>query len=117
MKRGIPVLYRNSLKNHHLILAIILILSILLQRSDGGALGGLGGGSANFSGMLEGRRSADFLTKLTTVVGILFLANSLFLAILTKNKSESSVIQNKEIEEIVIPEQPESNDAIIPDTE
>lgn len=101
----------------HAVLAIILILSILLQRSDGGALGGLGGGSANFSGMLEGRRSADFLTKLTTVVGILFLANSLFLAILTKNKSESSVIQNKEIEEIVIPEQPESNDAIIPDTE
>ena len=43
----------------HAILAIVLILSVLLQRSDGGALGGLGGG-ANFSGMLEGRRSADF---------------------------------------------------------
>ena len=31
----------------HAILAIVLILSVLLQRSDGGALGGLGGG-ANF---------------------------------------------------------------------
>ena len=60
-----------------------------LQRSDGGALGGLGGGSSNFSGMLEGRRSADFLTKLTTVVGALFLANSLFLAILTKSKMKA----------------------------
>ena len=55
----------------HAILALVLILSVLLQRSDGGALGGLGGG-ANFSGMLEGRRSADFLTKLTTIIGVLF---------------------------------------------
>ena len=101
----------------HAVLAIILILSVLLQRSDGGALGGLGGGSANFSGMLEGRRSADFLTKLTTIVGVLFLANSLFLAILTKNKNENSVIKNEEIEEIIIPEKSENNDAIIPDTE
>ena len=31
----------------HAILAILLVLSVLLQRSDGGALGGLGGG-ANF---------------------------------------------------------------------
>ena len=67
--------------------------------------------------MLKGRRSADFLTKLTTIVGVLFLANSLFLAILTKNKSESSVIQNDEIEKIVIPDKSENNDAIIPDTE
>ena len=101
----------------HAVLAIILILSVLLQRSDGGALGGLGGGSANFSGMLEGRRSADFLTKLTTIVGVLFLANSLFLAILTKNKNESSVIQSEEIQEIVIPDKSEKNETIIPDTE
>ena len=101
----------------HAILAIFLIFSVLLQRSDGGALGGLGGGSTNFSGMLEGRRSADFLTKLTTVIGVLFLANSLFLAILTKNDNEASVIQNEEIEKIVIPDEQENNDTIIPDTE
>ncbi len=101
----------------HAILAIFLIFAVLLQRSDGGALGGLGGGSTNFSGMLEGRRSADFLTKLTTVIGVLFLANSLFLAILTKNDNEASVIQNEEIEKIVIPDKQENNDTIIPDTE
>ena len=101
----------------HAILAIILIFSVLLQRSDGGALGGLGGGSSNFSGMLEGRRSADFLTKLTTVVGALFLANSLFLAILTKSKNESSVIKSDEIQELAIPDKPEIDSVIIPDTE
>ncbi len=101
----------------HAILALILILAILLQRSDGSALGGLGGGG-NFSGMLEGRRSVDFLTKLTTVVAALFLANSLFLAILTKNKNSESVIKSQEIKETIIPEESEnSNDIIIPDSE
>ena len=100
----------------HAILAIVLIISVLLQRSDGGALGGLGGG-ANFSGMLEGRRSADFLTKLTTIIGVLFLANSLFLAILTKNKNDSSVIQSEEIKEIVVPSETDGDKTIIPDTE
>ena len=100
----------------HAILALVLILSVLLQRSDGGALGGLGGG-ANFSGMLEGRRSADFLTKLTTIIGVLFLANSLFLAILTKNKNDSSVISSDEIEEVIAPNENNDNKAIIPDTE
>ena len=100
----------------HAILALVLILSVLLQRSDGGALGGLGGG-ANFSGMLEGRRSADFLTKLTTIIGVLFLANSLFLAILTKNKNYRSVINSEEIEEVVLPSDIKDDKAIIPDTE
>ena len=100
----------------HAILAIVLILSVLLQRSDGGALGGLGGG-ANFSGMLEGRRSADFLTRLTTIIGVLFLANSLFLAILTKNKNDSSIIGSEEIEEVIVPGESNVNKAIIPDTE
>ena len=100
----------------HAILAIILIISVLIQRSDGGALGGLGGG-ANFSGMLEGRRSADFLTKLTTIIGVLFLANSLFLAILTKSKNENSVIKSDEIEEILVPNESNDDKTIIPDTE
>ena len=67
--------------------------------------------------MLEGRRSADFLTKLTTIIGVLFLANSLFLAILTKNKNDSSVISSEEIEEVVVPDDTIDNKAIIPDTE
>ena len=59
----------------HAILAIALIVVILLQRSDGGALGGIGGG--NFSGMLTGRSSANFLTKLTAVLAAEHLAKQL----------------------------------------
>ena len=97
----------------HAILAIILIVVILLQRSDGGALGGIGGGS--FSGMLTGRSSANFLTKFTAIIAALFLGNSLFLAILSGNLKEQSIINNTTVEEIL----PEDNKkkSIVPDTE
>ena len=98
----------------HALLAIFLIVIILLQRSDGGALGGIGGG--NFSGMLTGRSSANFLTKLTAIVAGLFLANSLFLAILSGNLKEESIINDSEVEEIL--ENSNTNDKpIVPDTE
>ena len=46
----------------HLIVAIFLVAVILLQRSEGGALDGLGGGSgaANF---LTARGTGNFLTR------------------------------------------------------
>ena len=43
-------------------ISIILIISVLIQRSDGGALGGLGGG-ANFSGMLRRQKKCGFFDK------------------------------------------------------
>ena len=98
----------------HGILAIFLIVIILLQRSDGGALGGIGGGS--FSGMLTGRSSANFLTKLTAIVAGLFLANSLFLAILSGNLKEDSIINNTNFEEL-LEEDDASDMPIVPDTE
>ena len=82
----------------HAILALTLIVIILLQRSDGGALGGIGGGS--FSGMLTGRSSANFLTKLTAVIAALFLGNSLLLAILSGNLKEKSIINETTIEDL-----------------
>ena len=81
----------------HAILALTLIVIILLQRSDGGALGGIGGGS--FSGMLTGRSSANFLTKLTAVIAALFLGNSLLLAILSGNLKEKSIVNETTIED------------------
>ena len=97
----------------HAVLALVLIVVILLQRSDGGALGGIGGG--NFSGMLTGRSSANFLTKFTAVIAALFLGNSLLLAILSSNLKEDSIINNTTIDEIM-PKNDEKK-SIVPDTE
>ena len=98
----------------HAFLAIFLIVIILLQRSDGGALGGLGGG--NFSGMLTGRSSANLLTKLTAVIAALFLANSLLLAVLSGNLKDKTIINNIELEDI-IEENNNLDKPIVPDTE
>ena len=96
----------------HAVLALTLIVIILMQRSDGGALGGIGGGS--FSGMLTGRSSANFLTKLTAVIAALFLANSLFLAILSGSLKEKSIVNDAEIEDFSVDE---NIKPIVPETE
>ena len=99
----------------HLVLAIILVIVILLQRSDGGALGGIGGGS--FSGMLTGRSSANFLTKITAVIAGLFLCNSLFLAVLSGNFKDKSIINDTQIEDILGTDSNNADKPIVPDTE
>ena len=77
----------------HLILAVSLVTVILLQRSDGGALGGLGGGDAGgFGNLLSGRQSANMLTRTTTILATCFIATSLILAILASRTSQTSSI-------------------------
>lgn len=58
----------------HLLLAIALIGVILLQRSEGGALGMGGGG---MSGFLTGRATANLLTRATAVLAALFFLTSM----------------------------------------
>lgn len=62
----------------HVLLAITLVAVVLLQRSEGGALG-IGGGGG---GLMTGRGAADLLTRSTAVLAALFFATSIFLAIL-----------------------------------
>ena len=64
----------------HLVIALFLIAVILLQRSEGGALGmGGGGGGGEF---LTGRGAASALTKATWGLGAAFIATSMLLTIL-----------------------------------
>ncbi|MBM3567595.1 MAG: preprotein translocase subunit SecG [Alphaproteobacteria bacterium] len=71
----------------HVLLAVALIGVVLLQRSEGGALG-IGGSGANF---MSGRGAANLLTRATAILAAAFMATSITLAILatagTKPKS------------------------------
>ncbi len=58
----------------HLLLAIIMIGLILLQRSEGGALGIGGGGGGGF---MTGRATANFLTRATAFLAGLFFLTSM----------------------------------------
>lgn len=59
------------------LIALALVGTILMQRSEGGALG-IGGGPG---GMMSARGAGNFLTKATTVLATLFLAMCILLAI------------------------------------
>jgi preprotein translocase subunit SecG len=75
----------------HVILAVTMVILVLLQRSDGGALGGIGGG-ASFGGVMSGRQSANFLTRATAVLAACFMGTSLLLAILASNTTQPTSI-------------------------
>ena len=64
----------------HLVVCIALIGLVLLQRSEGGALGMGGGGSG---ALMSGRGAADALAKMTQVAGGFFLVTSLALTLLS----------------------------------
>ena len=63
----------------HLFIAIAMIGVILLQKSEGGALGMGGGG---MSGFMTGRSTANLLTRTTAVLAACFFATSIALAVL-----------------------------------
>ena len=74
----------------HLFLAIALVAVVLLQRSEGGALG-MGGGT--MGGMMTTRGTANLLTRATAVLAACFIATSLILAILSSsNKAPTSIL-------------------------
>lgn len=77
----------------HLLLAIALVSVVLLQRSEGGALGmGGGGGGGGMGGFMTGRGAADLLTRTTAFLAAGFMATSLTLAILSSNERTSGSI-------------------------
>jgi preprotein translocase subunit SecG len=70
----------------HLLVCICLIGLVLLQRSEGGALGMGGGGGG---GLVSGRGAADALARMTSVAGGFFLVTSLGLTMLSGAASSS----------------------------
>lgn len=65
----------------HIVIAVVLIAIILLQQGKGATAGAAFGSGAS-STVFGSRGSASFLTRLTSVLAFLFLANSLWLAYL-----------------------------------
>ena len=64
------------------IVAAVLVGVILMQRSEGGGLGV--GGSP--SGFMSARGAADFLTRSTTILAVLFVGLSIALAVIASVK-------------------------------
>lgn len=67
----------------HLLVAIFLVAVILLQRSEGGALDGLGG-SNGASSFLSARGTGNFLTRTTAILATIFIITSISLSLYYK---------------------------------
>ena len=97
----------NILLVLNIIFAIILVLLVLLQKSEGGALGiGVSQESFMFS-----RTAGNFMTKATALVATLFIVCSLALTIVSRGDlaPTSSVLDNVEQESEDTPSIPENN--------
>ncbi|MGC2522044.1 MAG: preprotein translocase subunit SecG, partial [Stellaceae bacterium] len=63
----------------HIMVAIALVGVVLLQKSEGGALGMGGGG---MSGFMTGRSTANLLTRATAILAATFMTTSVLLVVL-----------------------------------
>ena len=78
----------------HLLIAMALIFVVLLQRSEGGALG-IGGSGSGLGGLFSPRGAASTLTKTTAVLGILFFTTSMALTLLSLGTRAPTSILNQ----------------------
>ena len=97
----------NILLIINIILATFLVILVLIQKSEGGALG-IGVSQDNF---MFSRSAGNFLTKATAFIATLFIICSLALTILSRGELQptTSVIDKIEENDDEAPKVPENN--------
>tara|TARA_Y100000816_G_C26008878_1_gene527416 strand:+ start:736 stop:1038 length:303 start_codon:yes stop_codon:yes gene_type:complete len=97
----------NILLVLNIILAVILVLLVLMQKSEGGALG-IGVSQEN---MMFSKTAGNFMTKATAVVAALFIICSLGLTIISRGDlaPSTSVLDTVEEKQEDTPAIPENN--------
>src|SRR5215475_2009613 len=88
----------------HFLIAISLVGVVLLQKSEGGALGMGGGG---MSGFMSGRSTANLLTRTTAILAAAFFATSIGLALLAgAQRTPHSIVDTPATSAPAAPAQP-----------
>lgn len=97
-----------------IIIGLLLITSVLFQKTDEDSLSGIGGGASN-AGMMPHKNSTSPLIRFTMWLFVLFMINSLFLAIISMrhNRGSSTMMERHMQEQSAT----ESGEASIPEVE
>ena len=97
----------NILITLNIILAFVLVIVILLQRSEGGALG-LGVSQDNFTST---RTIGNFLTKFTSIIAALFIISSIVIVAISRDdfRETQSVLEKEQETDSSLPQIPESS--------
>ena len=90
----------------NIILAVILVISVLLQKSEGGALG-IGVSQDNFT---TARTMGSFLTKFTAIIAALFIICSVVIVAISRDelRETQSVLEKQEEENSNLPQIPQT---------
>tara|TARA_Y100000590_G_C15217815_1_gene825049 strand:+ start:154 stop:453 length:300 start_codon:yes stop_codon:yes gene_type:complete len=75
----------------NIIFAILLVILVLFQKSEGGALG-IGASQDSF---VSSRSASSFLTKTTAIIATLFILTSITLTIMSNEELPSSSVLEK----------------------
>ena len=86
----------------NIILAVLLVVIILLQKSEGGALG-IGASQESF---ISSRSAGNLLTKATAIIATLFIVTSILLTIMAQKEIPTSSVLEK-VEEKQDPSEPQ----------
>ena len=86
----------------NIILAILLVIVVLLQKSEGGALG-IGASQDSF---MSSRSAGNLLTKATAIIATLFIITSISLTIIAQKEISTSSVLEK-VEEKQDPSEPQ----------
>ena len=90
----------------HLMIALSLVASVLLQRSEGGALG-IGGGGGGF---MTNRGAGNLLTRTTAILAFAFFTTSITLTLLATRGSDPVSI----IDGVVSGQSAPAGDGVLP---
>jgi len=75
----------------HILVAVALVGVVLLQKSEGGALGMGGGG---MSGFMTGRSTANLLTRATAILAAAFMTTSVLLVVMhNRERAPRSILE------------------------
>lgn len=103
----------NALLIIHLVLVIFLIAVVMLQRSEGGALGMGGGGGG---GVMSGRGAATALQRVTWYIAGGFIATSLALTIIASAERSSNSVFDQAPSAAVLPVEEPAPETFTPPT-
>ena len=100
----------NIILTFNIIAAVLLIIVILLQKSEGGALG-IGASQDSF---VSSRSAGNFLTKATAVLATFFIVTSIILTMISRDKIPSTSVleQIEEKQDLLIEEKERAEIAV-----
>ncbi len=94
----------SSLLALHIGVCFTIIIVVLLQAGKGSDIGAAFGGGSSQT-LFGSRGPQSFLGRITSVMAIMFMLTSLFLATLSSKKKSGSVILNQPVSQDAAPKQ------------